>query len=185
MRKIPTMFERDWDNNPSRVLPKVHPSCEWALAGEGWATIKIDGACCMIREGKLYKRREVHKDHEAPVEFEQSSFDKETGKSVGWMPVNESDPQDKWFVEAFNSLSDKEDGTYELCGPKVQKNLENYDTHTLISHKSQELVIKEDVPRDFLGLKTYLIDKNIEGIVFHHPDGRMAKIKKRDFGLRR
>lgn len=26
---------------------------------------------------------------------------------------------------------------------------------------------------------------NIEGIVFHHPDGRMAKIKLRDFGISR
>ena len=24
---------------------------------------------------------------------------------------------------------------------------------------------------------------DIEGIVWHHPDGRMAKIKRRDFGL--
>jgi hypothetical protein len=26
---------------------------------------------------------------------------------------------------------------------------------------------------------------DIEGLVFHHPDGRMAKIKLRDFGMKR
>ena len=28
-----------------------------------------------------------------------------------------------------------------------------------------------------------VIARNIEGIVWHHPDGRMVKIKARDFGL--
>jgi hypothetical protein len=27
----------------------------------------------------------------------------------------------------------------------------------------------------------YLASQNIEGIVYHHPDGRMAKIKATDF----
>jgi hypothetical protein len=41
-----------------------------------------------------------------------------------------------------------------------------------------------EIPRDFEGLKEYLSAKQMEGMVFHHPDGRMAKIKKRDFRLR-
>jgi hypothetical protein len=43
----------------------------------------------------------------------------------------------------------------------------------------------EPPPRDFDGLRTWLAGKDIEGIVWHHPDGRMAKIKLRDFGLKR
>ena len=27
-------------------------------------------------------------------------------------------------------------------------------------------------------------NNNLEGIVWHHPDGRWAKIKRRDFGLK-
>ena len=42
-----------------------------------------------------------------------------------------------------------------------------------------------DCPTDFDGLKLYLEHRDIEGIVWHHPDGRMVKIKKRDFGFRR
>jgi hypothetical protein len=35
------------------------------------------------------------------------------------------------------------------------------------------------------GLREWLSDKDIEGIVFHHPHGRMGKMKQRDFGLER
>jgi len=34
-------------------------------------------------------------------------------------------------------------------------------------------------------LRDWIKPLDIEGLVFHHPDGRMAKIKKRDFGFRR
>ena len=40
-------------------------------------------------------------------------------------------------------------------------------------------------PRDFAGLRQYLRLGAIEGIVWHHPDGRMVKIKAKDFGFRR
>ena len=74
------------------------------------------------------------------------------------------------------------DGTYELCGPKVQGNPERYDHHLLVRHGSEVLA---DAPRTFLALGHYLADNDIEGIVWHHPDGRMVKIKGKDFGLRR
>lgn len=41
-----------------------------------------------------------------------------------------------------------------------------------------------DAPRDFDGIKAWLTDRQIEGLVWHHDDGRMAKIKRRDFGLK-
>ena len=42
-----------------------------------------------------------------------------------------------------------------------------------------------DVPRTFDALREWMKSKDIEGIVFHHSDGRMAKIKKRDYGQKR
>lgn len=36
----------------------------------------------------------------------------------------------------------------------------------------------------FDGLREWLTSHPVEGLVFHHPDGRLAKIKRRDFGLR-
>ena len=74
-------------------------------------------------------------------------------------------------------------GTYELCGPKVQGNPEGYIDHRLIPHGKEE--IDPDVPRNFEALKAFLFNAQIEGIVYHHPDGRMAKIKAKDFGISR
>lgn len=37
----------------------------------------------------------------------------------------------------------------------------------------------------FQQLVDFLSDRDTEGIVWHHPDGRMCKIKKRDLGLPR
>jgi hypothetical protein len=75
------------------------------------------------------------------------------------------------------------DSTYELVGPKIQGNPYNFTRHILIRHGSYCLA---DCPRDFDSLKQYLWQKNqggnyCEGVVFHHPDGRMAKIRFKDF----
>lgn len=182
MKKIPTLFERDWNGDRSRVVNQIHEGCEWVLAGEGWPTKKIDGTCCMVRGGKLFRRRELRKGEAAPAEFELADFDEETGKTVGWLPVGDG-PEDVYHREALQMWASLNDGTYELVGPKVQGNPENRRFHDLISHDS--LAINEDVPRDFDGLRAWLSGKDMEGIVFHHPDGRRAKIKLRDFGLKR
>lgn len=182
MKKIPTMFERDWTGDRSRVVDQVHPGCKWALAGEGWPTKKIDGTCCMVRDGKLYKRREYKGTDNVPEGFEIAGRDDETGKIVGWMPVTD-DASDRWHREAFALWAKLANGTYELVGPKVQGNPENYPRHELVSH--DVLQLNADVPRTFDGLREWFSGQDIEGIVFHHPDGRMAKIKMRDFGLKR
>ena len=41
------------------------------------------------------------------------------------------------------------------------------------------------MPWHYGGIRDYLADTPVEGIVWHHhQDGRMAKIKARDFGIR-
>jgi hypothetical protein len=134
----------------------------------------------MVRGGALYKRRELRDGDVIPAGFELAGYDEETKKSVGWVPVGDG-PEDKWFREA--DVPGLADGTYELVGPKVQGNPEHYEAHRLVSHR--ETGTFEDVPRTFVGLKIWMATRDIEGIVFHHPDGRMAKIKLRDFGLKR
>jgi hypothetical protein len=182
VKKIPTIFERDWNGDRSRVVDTPHPDCGWVFAGEGVATRKLDGTCCMIRSDKLYKRRELRKgEGVAPEGFEYADFDSETGKTVGWVPVGDS-PEDRWHRAAFAEERRWPDGTYELIGPKVQGNPEGSAGYQLIQHG---MIAEDDVPRTFEGLKAWFAGKDIEGIVFHHPDGRMAKIKLRDFGLKR
>lgn len=180
MQKIPTMFERDWNGNRSLVVDQIHAGCEWVANGEGVATQKLDGTCCMVRSGKLYKRRELREGEATPDSFEEVGKDEETGKRVGWVPVGDG-PEDKWHRQAFRP--ELPDGTYELIGPKVQGNPEAVDAHMLVSHNATRDYA--DVPRTFNELRDWLAGKNIEGIVWHHPDGRMAKIKLRDFGLKR
>jgi len=78
------------------------------------------------------------------------------------------------------------DGTYELLGPKVQGNPEHAQNSLLVCHGHGTAGnLGSDVPRTYDGLREWLAGKDIEGIVFHHDDGRMAKIKLRDFGLKR
>jgi hypothetical protein len=183
MQKIPTIFERDWNGDRSRVIDKPHPDCGWVFAGEGVATLKLDGTCCLVRDGKLFKRRELKQGAIVPVDFEVVGFDAETGKTVGWVPVTSDAAEDRWHNEAFSITV--ADGTHELVGPKINGNPEHYDRHRLVPHSSLAMPALAQPPRSFDGLREWMAGRDIEGIVFHHPDGRMAKIKLRDFGLRR
>ncbi len=191
MRKIPTIFVRDWEGTigpPGRlVLDEPHPDCGWVFAGEGVPTRKLDGTCCLVQDGALFKRHEVKVDkktgqlREIPVGFDIVYEDVETGAVVGWLPVSDG-PEDRWHRDAF--APGLPDGTYELIGPKVQGNPESVQAgHQLVPHSS--LAFDDDVPTTFEGLRAWLPLHNIEGVVWHHPDGRMAKIKTKDFGLPR
>lgn len=184
MKKIISLFQRNYDGD-RLVLNEIVPGAEWVAAGEGVATVKHDGTCCMVRDGKLFKRYDAKKGKTPPPGFEPAQEpDPVTGHHPGWVPVGDG-PDDRWHRKAFavqeGTLSD---GTYELVGPKVQGNPENCQTHTLLRHGCHEFA-PNVVPRTFDQLKAWLADKQIEGIVWHHPDGRMVKIKKKDFGLKR
>lgn len=182
MKKTPTIFKRNTENM-KLVSSEINPVCQWVFDGEGKATRKYDGTCCLVQDGKLYKRRELRKGESVPADFIQADFDPTTNKTVGWLPVTELDPADQYHCAAFYKYPYVlEDGTYELLGPKVQGNLEKLDDYHLLKHSNAEAYT---APRDFEGLAQWLADKDIEGLVFHHPDGRMAKIKKRDFNLNR
>lgn len=183
MRKIPTLFIRDPDTGLRHVRNEAHPDCKWVLDGEGVATRKYDGTCVMLDEsGKWWARREVKPGKTPPPNFANVEHDPVTGKTVGWEPVEQS-AFAKWFEQALNFTSAGFEptpvGTYELCGPKVNGNPEGFERHVLVHH--DDAVELPHAPRDFDGLAKWLHAHEFEGIVWHHPDGRMAKLKKRDF----
>jgi hypothetical protein len=189
MRKIVSLFARNYDGD-RLVRDEVVPGAEWVIEGEGIATRKYDGTCCMVRDGRLFKRHDVKRGREKPEGFIPAQDpDPVTGHWPGWVPVGEG-PMDRWHREAWqyhvgqhNGIS--YGGTYELCGPKIGSNpvnAEGFEHHVLIPHGIDRI---DDAPRTFDGLKAYLADGAIEGIVWHHPDGRMVKIKGKDFGIRR
>ena len=198
MKKTPSLFERDYEGS-RLVLDQVVEGSEWVPDGEGVATLKVDGTCCKVEAGELYKRhdrkltkaasRRRHKGHRGPwrpedftptpqgwepCEPEPNVF---TGHWPGWLRVSDG-PEDQWHREAFEGQS-LEDGTYELVGPKVQGNPHGLEGHELWRHGE----VLDEVPRDFAGLKVWFHEHRVEGVVWHHPDGRMVKIKRKDFGF--
>ena len=176
MKKIVSLFQRDYEGT-RLVLNQVVPGAEWVVAGEGVATRKYDGTCCLVRDGRLYKRFDCTQGRQPPSGFMPAQDpDPTTGHWPGWLLVGDG-PEDRWHREAFEAAGNLPDGTYELLGPKIQGNPDGFDTHVLIPHGKEIL----DAPRDFDGLKAWLEPLTIEGVVWHHPDGRMVKIKRRDF----
>ncbi len=183
MQKIISLFQRNYESD-RLVRDEVVPGSEWVLAGEGVATRKYDGCCCMVKEGVLYKRHDA-KQGKTPTGFipAQPNFDPITGHWPGWLKVGDG-PEDKWFRAAFEERSPyvAPDGTYEAIGPHFQNNPEQSVRDRLVVHGCTAL---GNVPRTYDGLKAWFADQDIEGVVWHHPDGRMVKIKKKDFGLKR
>lgn len=181
MKKIPTLFKRD-PEDMRRVTTEVHPDCQWVLDGEGIATRKYDGTCVMLDEnGQWWARREVKPDKTPPPNYRAEETDPVTGKTVGWEPVEQSS-----FAKAFASTERAgfQPGTYELVGPKVNGNPERFETHALVRHADAETFGTTGVPRAYDDLRRLVVAlgrQGWEGLVWHHPDGRMAKLKARDF----
>jgi Family of unknown function (DUF5565) len=184
LKKTISLFARNYDGD-RLVRDELVPGAEWVAAGEGIATRKFDGTCCMVRDGKAFKRHELKAGKTAPAGFEAAqALDETTGDIPGWVPFGDG-PDDARHREGLAHLASYDavaDGTYELCGPKVQGNPERKPVHMLIQHGCEVLA---DAPRTFVALREYLRERDIEGIVWHHEDGRMVKIKGKDFGLRR
>lgn len=181
MKKTPSLYRRNPDNM-RRVLPELTPSCEWVIAGEGTATFKWDGTCVMRdTEGDWWARREVKPGKNPPPNWVELDADPVTNKRMGWEPIAQSG-----YRGAFEDASDFPDhpGTYELIGPKINGNPHGIvGLHLLMPHGTTPL---SDVPTEFAALSVWLKEmaaasRYFEGVVWHHPDGRMAKIKVRDF----
>lgn len=176
MRKIPCLFVRDFAGRTFTITEQVTPGCEWVLAGEGSASIKWDGTAVMLRGGQMFKRYDAKHGKTPPAGFEpcQPEPDPATTHWPGWVPLEK---HDKWHAAAHNpSLPD---GTYELCGPHFQTNPHRLASDCLYAHGADIF----DAPRAFDELRAFLLTTNIEGVVFKHPDGRMAKIRRDDFGF--
>lgn len=189
MKKIPTLFERVYDNHKIvDILPNVTPGMEWVLNGDGIATVKVDGACCAIIGGEFYKRYDAKNGKPIPKGAIkcQEEADPITGHLPCWVKVDKGNPADKWFYEAYyntcmwtNQGINLEDGTYEAVGKHFQGNPYNYQNDSIIKHGSQII----EVERNFDGIKKYLSENYIEGIVFWKDGEPKCKIKRSDFGF--
>lgn len=188
MKKIPSLFIRNYEGD-RKVRNEVVPGSEWVISGEGIATRKWDGMAVAIIGSKPYKRYDAKSGRIPPDDFvpAQSAPDPETGHWPGWVPAVGKDSARvlrclEWGSENLFGGAPVPDGTYEACGPDIGTrhgaNPEHLTQHILCVHGTDVL---SDVPRSFDGIREWLQDRFIEGIVFHHEDGRMVKIKKSDF----
>lgn len=186
MKKIVSLFQRNYEGN-RKVRDEVCRGAEWVQDGEGKATRKWDGLAILVQDGKVYRRYDAKTGRTPPSSFvpAQPSPDPTTGHWPDWVPA--TGPESVYIREAVDKATIKypqgiPDGTYEVCGPKIGTrhgaNPERLTEHVMIPHGEDVL---SDCPSSFNELMEYLRDRPIEGIVWHHPDGRMVKIKKADF----
>ena len=209
MKKIPTLFKR-YHGGTRPVFDEVAEGCEWVAAGEGGATVKVDGACCRIHDGILWARYERKREGRAlgvgvfARSFKPAPAGWEPAEDIpsartrhwpGWVPVGDG-PEHRRHREGatwLQTVAKREEQaprpeSYELVGPKVQGNPYGLAEHRLWTHGNPFLHrdgLRECVsPRLFCGIRDFLAARpQHEGIVWWHPDGRRAKVKRSDFGL--
>ena len=183
MKKIKTLFKKD-PANLGRVINEIDPEHTWVFTENSTATKKFDGTSCAIINGELYKRFDLKPGRNLPDNaIPCQTADPITGHHPHWVKCDRSNKSNKWHFEAFDKLEVLEDGTFELCGPKIQGNPEKLEAHELIKHSVHILDITD---LTFEGIKLFLVNNDIEGVVFHHKtDKNMCKIRKTDFGIKR
>lgn len=204
MKKIPTLFKREFkDHKVIGILPEfTNEKCKEAFF-KGVPTIKYDGSCCAVIDGKFYKRYDAKKGKTIPENAIkcQKEADPVTGHLPCWVPVDKNNPADKWFVNALCNTESIDcdtltDGTYEAIGPHFQGNPYELKMDVLMAHGS--VIAREFYPLipcnacftddyciealDYI--REYLDEYAIEGLVFWFDGEPVCKIKRTDFGLK-
>ena len=183
MKKIKTIFERDWEGN-RKVIDKY---IEGFQLIDAIATEKLDGTNVRITVRnhivvRIEKRRNPDK------------IQKNKGIEEPWYKdADEFDPQDKWIFDGLKNTDFSQilDGEWsgELIGMNIQGNPLNLPTNRIVFFTLGQAPIFENVPISFEELKEWLPkqkskygnDCGIEGIVWHCGNGEMYKIKVKDF----
>lgn len=148
---------------------------------------------------RWWARREVKPGKQTPPGFVPVQLDRVTGKTQGWEPIEQSGFVKQHAEAIFNQTAfgkpakvHWEQGTYELAGPGINGDPDGWREHILLSHAgadTEPLIddfirgAKADAQEIFDALKVHFGHLPWEGIVWHHPSGAMAKLKRRDFGL--
>lgn len=184
MKKIPTLFTRIYENHRIvGIKNEITPGCERAFY-QGFATVKIDGFCCAIIDGKFYKRYDAKKGKTPPPgAIPCCDPDPVTGHWPHWVEVTDSS-SDHWFMAALNNSikmgmdPEIESGTYEAIGPHFNGNPYNLTEDKLVKHGMEVVYVK----RDFESISNWLNKHPVEGLVFWLDGEPVCKIKRSDFG---
>lgn len=185
MRKIKTIFERGTNG---KVIDKYVDDFTPDLLIGANATEKVDGTNVRVTVRnhtavRLEKRRNPDK------------IQKHKGIIEPWyVDAGMFDPQDKWIVDALKNtdLSEISDGEWsgEALGTDIQGNPLQLSINRILFFTLDQAPVYTNVPTDYQGLKEWLPGTfsiyghgNIEGIVWHCPNGDMYKIKAKDFDI--
>lgn len=181
MKKIPTLFTREFENHRIvGITPEITEGCEEAFY-HGAATVKIDGSCCAVIDGKFYKRYDAKKGKKPPAgAIPCCDPDPVTGHWPHWVEIDENNPSDKWFNVAYKNLGYiPGPGTYEAIGPHFNGNPYGLIADTLEPHGFRRVTVN----RDFDSIKQWLEEHGEEGLVFWLDGEPVCKIKRTDFGF--
>jgi len=185
MKKIKTIFDRDWEGKRGVINKYVNTDADDLKCLT--PTEKLDGTNVRLtirnhQVVRIEKRRNPNKKQKA-----------QDIKEPWYVDADEFSPQDKYLFEAVKNrdYNDIDDGEWsgEAVGPKIQGNPLNLEKHTICLFSCEEAPILENVPTTFEGLKEWLPkqkskfgnDCGIEGIVWHYDCKPIFKIKCKDF----
>ena len=105
-----------------------------------------------------------------------------TGHWPHWVPVT-AEPAFKWHMAAYNNTTSVHDATYEAIGPHFQGNPYKLDKDILIEHGATVIT---DLPKPLTkeSLEAYFRSHpSMEGIVFYGENGKMAKLRLKDYKM--
>lgn len=170
-------------------------------------TGKVDGSCCMVKDGKLLKRRDLKDDREEPEGWTETSPVDKRGHRIGFMEADH-ECEDKWHLDTMNEdkteirvmafndgkvsietrpIEELNGMTVELVGPKVQGNPHKLKEHCVIPHGLFSLT---GYPEDF-DLSRFRewfrydpVTKYFEGIVIHFDNGSSFKIHRHHLNMK-
>ncbi len=186
MRKISTIFERNWETD-RKVNSQLIVDFDFANA---IATEKLDGTNIRVtvRNG-IVVRSEKRRN--------PSKLQKQNGIVDPWyVDIDEQSSENKWMVAAIKNtdFSGVPDGEWpaEAIGKNIQGNPLNLEGHQVFIFSLpswRDRIQLSDAPYTYAELREYLNTKQssignnclMEGVVWHHPDGSMVKIKRKDF----
>ena len=212
MKKIPTLFERQYENHKVvGITDKLtDPSFQDILDMKPGVlmTIKYDGTATAVIDGKIYKRFDAKKGKKPPAgAIPCCDPDHVTGHWPHWVAIHASDPADKYILAAFKGetienvrlilptsatvVTVNEDdtvstnlkpGTFEAMGPGINGNPYNLEENCITRHGT--IIFNPSVkPLTLEHLKKTLEENHFEGFVFWKDGGPVCKIKRTDFGF--
>ncbi len=186
MKKIKTIFERDWKGN-RKVIDKYNPDINLDLLKGAMATEKIDGTNIRI----TIRNKEVVR-----VEKRKNPTKRQKLREINdpwYVDADVNDPSDKYIFKAVSHrrFSEILDGEWsgEAFGEKIQGNPLSLNGVTVCLFSCYEAPVLSDAPITYEGLKEWLPKQKsffgdacpMEGVVWHCTDGTMYKIKIKDF----